>query len=162
MACIFLVMMSVFLIGVFVKMERFKLVSAVHLFLVRDNQVLLLRRCNTGYEDGNYSVPAGHLDGGEQITSAAIREAKEECGISISSRDLEVVGVMHRKSNDERIDFFLATTKWVGEITNTEPHKCDDLSWYSVDELPENLIPYVKHALDNYRHGIWFSEFGWE
>ncbi|MGD8997230.1 MAG: NUDIX hydrolase, partial [Anaerolineae bacterium] len=45
--------------------ERFKLVSAVHLFLVRDGQVLLLRRSNTGYEDGNYSVVAGHLNGDE-------------------------------------------------------------------------------------------------
>jgi len=33
--------------------ERFKLVSAVHIFLIRDGKVLLLRRFNTGYEDGN-------------------------------------------------------------------------------------------------------------
>lgn len=142
-------------------MERFKLISAVHMFLIRDKSVLLLRRLNTGYEDGNYSVPAGHLDGGEKVKSAAIREAKEECGISISPEDLEIVGVMHRQSSDERIDFFLAATNWVGDITNTEPHKCDDLSWYSIDDLPENVIPYVKHALDNYRNGIWFSDFGW-
>lgn len=74
------------------KVERFKLIGAVHLFLIRNQQVLLLRRFNTGYEDGNYSVPAGHLDGGEQIKTAAIREAKEECGIRIAPEDLEVVG----------------------------------------------------------------------
>lgn len=149
-----------FVQGVFVMVERCKLIGAVHLFLIRDQQVLLLRRFNTGYEDGNYSVPAEHLDGGEQVKSAAIREAKEECGISISPEDLEVVGVMHRQSSDERIDFFLATTNWVGEIINSEPHKCDDLSWHPVDNLPENVIPYVKNALDNYRQGTWFSEFG--
>lgn len=141
--------------------ERFGLIGAVHLFLIRDNSILLLRRFNTGYEDGNYGVPAGHLDGGEQIKSAAIREAKEECGISISPEDLEVVGVMHRQSGSERIDFFLATTNWTGEITNSEPHKCDDLSWHSIDGLPENIIPYIKRALDNYKNGIWFSDFGW-
>jgi 8-oxo-dGTP diphosphatase len=138
------------------------LISAVHLFLIRDNEVLLLRRFNTGYEDGNYSVPAGHLDGGEQVKSAAIREAREECGIEISPEDLEVVGVMHRKSSDERIDFFVAATRWVGTITNNEPHKCDDLRWFSMDTLPVNIIPYVKHALDNYRKGVWFTEFGWD
>jgi 8-oxo-dGTP diphosphatase len=90
-----------------VRAERFRLVAAVHIFLVRDGQVLLLRRFNTGYEDGNYSVVAGHLDGGEEVKAAAIREAQEEVGIRIAPQDLRIVGVMHRMSNDERVDFFL-------------------------------------------------------
>jgi len=75
--------------------------------------------------------------------------------------DLQVVGVMHRKSTDERIDFFLAVTSWSGEITNMEPDRCDQLAWFDVDGLPENVIPYVRQALDNYRRGIWFDSFGW-
>lgn len=39
-------------------MERFKLVTAVHLILTQNGKILLLRRYNTGYEDGNYSVVA--------------------------------------------------------------------------------------------------------
>ncbi len=46
----------------FVEM-RFKALVAVHLFLIRDEQVLLLRRYNTGYADGQHSVIAGHLNG---------------------------------------------------------------------------------------------------
>ncbi len=41
--------------------ERFTVPVSVHVFLTKDDDILLLRRCNTGYEDGNYSVPAGHL-----------------------------------------------------------------------------------------------------
>jgi 8-oxo-dGTP diphosphatase len=141
--------------------ERFKFPSAVHLFLIRDGQVLLSRRFNTGYEDGKYSVVAGHLNGDEEIKAAMIREAREEVGIEISPLDLQVVGVMHRKSNDERIDFFLAATSWSGEITNREPDRCDQLAWFDMDELPENVIPYVRRALGNYRRGIWFDSFGW-
>jgi len=141
--------------------ERFKLPSAVHLFLIRDGQVLLSRRFNTGYEDGKYSVIAGHLNGDEEVKAAMIREAQEEAGIEISPQDLQVVGVMHRKSNDERIDFFLATTSWSGEVTNREPGKCDQLAWFDMDELPEDVIPYVRRALDNYRRGKWFDSFGW-
>jgi len=144
-----------------VAIERFKLLSAVHLFLIRDGQVLLLRRFNTGYEDGKYSVIAGHLNGDEEVKAAAIREAREEVGIEISPLDLQVVGVMHRKSNDERIDFFLAATSWSGEITNREPDKCDRLAWFAMDALPENVIPYVRRALDNYHRGKWFDSFGW-
>jgi ADP-ribose pyrophosphatase YjhB (NUDIX family) len=141
--------------------ERFRLVSAVHLFLVRDRQVLLLRRSNTGYEDGNYSVVAGHLNGDEEIKDAATREAREETGIEIGPQDLDVVGVMHRRADDERIDFFLVTTSWSGQITNMEPNKCDRLAWFDLDQLPENVIPYVRRALENYRHSRWFDSFGW-
>ena len=144
-----------------VKQDRFRLVSAVHIFLIRNGTVLLLRRFNTGDEDGNYSVVAGHLDGNEQVKTAAVREAREEVGIQIAPEDLRVVGVMHRLSNDERIDFFLTATAWVGEITNMEPGKCDRLAWFQVDDLPENVIPYVRRALDNYRRGCWFDSFGW-
>jgi ADP-ribose pyrophosphatase YjhB (NUDIX family) len=142
--------------------DRFRLIATAHLFLIRDGEVLLLRRFNTGYEDGKYSVVAGHLDGDEEVKTAAIREAREEVGVEIPPTDLQVVGVMHRKSDDERIDFFLAASSWVGEVTNGEPDKCDELVWANLDALPENLIPYVARALDNYRRGRWFDSFGWE
>ena len=141
--------------------ERFKLLVAVHLFLVRDGKVLLLRRYNTGYEDSNYSVPAGHLDGGEEFRAAMLREAREEVGITLSLDALQVVGVMHRKADDERIDFFFAASEWAGEPTNCEPDKCDELAWFALDALPANVIPYVRRALDNYRRGIGFDSFGW-
>jgi 8-oxo-dGTP pyrophosphatase MutT (NUDIX family) len=139
-----------------------KFKSAVHLFLIQNNKILLLRRYNTGYEDGNYSVVAGHLDGGEKIVAAAVREAKEEVGIDIREKDVEIVQMMHRISDDERIDFFVTVSAWGGEIANKEPHKCDDLSWFPLDRLPENTIPYVRQAVQNYLQGIPFTSFGWE
>jgi 8-oxo-dGTP diphosphatase len=140
---------------------RFKLLGAVHLFLVRDNQILLLRRYNTGYEDGNYSVIAGHLDGNEEVKTAMIREAREEAGIEIAPEDIEVVGVMHRKASNERIDFFLKVSTWQGSIVNMEPHKCDELVWFALDALPKNTIAYVRRAIRNYQQGRWFDSFGW-
>jgi 8-oxo-dGTP diphosphatase len=140
----------------------FMMPVAVHLFLLKGTEILLLRRYNTGYEDGNYSVPAGHVDGNEEVKHAAIREAQEECGIAIDEADLQVVGVMHRKSAEERIDFFLATTRWSGEITNTEPDKCDELVWVDIQQLPANMIPYVRQAIHNYQSGEWFDSFGWK
>jgi 8-oxo-dGTP diphosphatase len=141
---------------------RFTVPVAVHLFLIRDGSVLLLRRANTGYEDGNYSVPAGHLDGNEEVTSAAIREAREEIGIVLARSAVSVVGVMHQRSHVEYIDFFVTASAWSGEIVNAEPHKCDELAWYSLDTLPANTIPYIRRALDIYRRGIWFDSYGWD
>lgn len=141
--------------------DRFKLIASVYLIFVKDNTILLLRRCNTGYEDGNYGLVAGHLDAHESLTDAAIREAYEESGVTILPQDLEVKTVMHRRQEDERIDFFFEVKAWSGDIKNTEPNKCDDLSWFSLNNLPPNIIPYIKQAIECHRDGILYSEFGW-
>ena len=134
---------------------------AVHLLLVKDGRVLLLRRYNTGYEDGNYSVVAGHIDGGEELRAAMIREAREEAGIEICRSNLEVVGVMHFKGDEEYVHFFLKTSVWCGEIINMEPAKCDDLRWFGLHGLPDNTVPYIRTAIENYCNGTWFGTFGW-
>lgn len=142
--------------------EHFKVFAAVHLFLMKDGEVLLSQRCNTGYCDGMYSVPAGHLDGGETATAAMIREAQEEIGIVLKNEDMRMACITHTLDGRETVSFFLKAEKWEGEITNMEPEKCSDLSWFPIDALPENTIPYVRHALECVQNGITYSEFGWE
>ncbi len=133
----------------------------VHLLFFRENQVLLLRRFNTGYGDGQYSVPAGHLDGGETVIAAARREGLEETGVRIEEDDLVFSSVVHRRDGDERVDFFVQVRHWQGEPVNTEPEKCDELRWVNLDDLPDNVIPYVRKAIQNHRDGIPFDELGW-
>jgi 8-oxo-dGTP diphosphatase len=143
--------------------HRFTVPVAVHLILVRGNDILMLRRFNTGYEDGRYSVIAGHLDGGEDVIDAMCREAHVEAGITLDPRATRVAGVMHRRShNGERIDFFLEATHWRGAIRNMEPEKCDELRWVAIDCLPVNTIPYVAAAIAAWRRGEWFTAFGWD
>lgn len=143
-------------------MTRMTFPVAVHLFLRKDNQILLLRRFNTGYEDGNYSVIAGHIDGGEDVYTAMIREAKEEAAINISLENLEIVQVMHRKKEyEERIDYFFQCSKWDGNVEIMEPDKCDELVWKDIDNLPDNTIDYIREAIKNYKEQIPFSIFGW-
>jgi len=133
----------------------------VHLLFFREDQVLLLRRFNTGYADGQYSVPAGHLDGGETVLAAAVREGGEETGLRLEEGNIAFSSVVHRYDADERVDFFVHIRSWQGEPVNTEPDKCDELCWVPVEELPENVIPYVRKAIQNHRDGIPFDEFGW-
>lgn len=143
--------------------DYFKIIPAVYLVLRRDNEVLLLRRANTGYQDGNYSTVAGHLDGDELATEAMAREAKEEAGITIDPAKLRLVHTAHRLSRgqvgQERIDLFFETRKWQGKITNTEPHKCNDLSWFNINNLPENMLPFVRQVLSDIARNINFSEY---
>jgi len=143
--------------------ERHKIIPASYLVLLKDNKVLLLRRFNTGYEDGKYSMVAGHVDAGETFTGCIVREAEEEAGIILDPKDLRVVHIMQRitgeTENGERVDAFFAAEKWGGEIVNKEPHKCDDLSWFDLDKIPENTISYIKHALNCIKDKIFYSEF---
>jgi 8-oxo-dGTP pyrophosphatase MutT (NUDIX family) len=118
-----------------------------------------LRRFNTGFRDGEYSVPAGHLDGGETVMQAAIREAAEETGLPIAESDLTFSTVMHRIEGEERIDFFVQVHRWQGEPFNAEPDKCDDLCWVDIHALPANTIPYVRQALANHLAGLRFDEY---
>jgi len=88
--------------------EPFKLISSVYLLLRRDDELLLLRRANTGYHDGRYSLVAGHLNGDERATDAIAREAREEAGIEVQASSLRFVHTCHRLTRgtpgQERLD----------------------------------------------------------
>jgi 8-oxo-dGTP pyrophosphatase MutT (NUDIX family) len=143
--------------------ESFSVVPCVHLLLRSDGKVLLARRHNTGYEDGKWSVPAGHLDGGESVREAAVREAAEEIGVALAVADLRVDHVMHRrKADEERVDFFVTCTSWNGDVRNNEPDKCSELAWADPANLPDDTIAYVRSGIGRTIAGVTYSEFGWE
>lgn len=142
---------------------RFKLVSAAYLVVLRDDQILLLQRQNTGYEDGNYSLPAGHHDEGERMTTTAVRELLEETGLQADDADLKLGCVMHRRKPDgeERIDFFFLVRRWQGTPLNREPEKCGDLRFFPADALPRNTIDFVRIGIEASLAGRAYVEFGW-
>ena len=137
---------------------------AVYLILENERQdILIMRRRNTGYQDGMYQVCAGHLETGELPREAMVREAMEELGITVRIEDLELVHVSARPKHDEtgnRIDFFFRTRRWKGEPRIVEPDKCDDMRWsYSFEGLPENTTPHVKRCIELVYEGVFSSEF---
>lgn len=142
---------------------RFNFYAAVYLIIKKENKILLMRRFNTGWMDGMYTLPAGHIDGNETAQIAMAREAKEEINITILSEDLEILHTIHRKSKDrEYFDIFLEAKNYNGEIKNNEENKCDDLKWFDVDSLPENTLSYIKEALNLISKGEHFSNFGFK
>lgn len=142
-------------------MTRTTLPVAAHVFLLHAGAVLLLRRRDTGFEDGNYGPPGGHLDGGEPATIAAIRECREEAGVGIAPGDLRAAGVAHYTSpTGEGIDFFFVATRWTGDPAPRA--QCDEVRWCPLDALPANTIPFVRRAIEHHlRAGQWFDELGW-
>ncbi len=153
--------------------KRFKIIPAVYLVLIQDNKILLSKRVNTGFMDGKYSLVAGHVDENEAVTKAMIRETKEEINIDLVKKDLDIVYVMYRidkkNAHEEnnvkypvRVDYFFKVKQWAGDIENMEEDRCAEVKWFDLDSLPDDLVYYVRVALQDIKEGAVFREFGWE
>ena len=142
---------------------RFQVIPAAYLVLRRTHggveQVLLQLRQNTGYMDGHWACgAAGHVEQGESVLAAAVREAAEELGIVVDVADLVPVTVMHRTTAgggpiEERVDFFFECRTWSGEAALAESDKALALGWYDLDALPEPVVPHERYVLDRLREG---------
>ena len=141
-------------------MARKELIVDLHLILRDGASILMGVRKNTGFCDGMYHLPAGHLEDEETICAGAIREAKEELGIDIHPRDLALVHTLHQREG--RLSLFFEVEKWSGTITNAEPHKCELLDWLLPDRLPANVVPYARAALQLIQDGRNVGTFGWD
>ena len=140
--------------------DRMQSIVDVHVLLVNEHdECLFMRRANTGYKDGQYSLVAGHLEPDETIKACAIREAAEEVGVLIDTKDLVLSGVMRRDAGQNRISFFLTCRRWQGQITNNEPEKCDDLMWRLFSNLPAQTVDYVQEAIKSISKGEILTDF---
>lgn len=137
---------------------RFQVVPAAYVVLQRGPEVLLQLRHGTGYLDGHWAVPAGHVEAGETVFEAACREAAEELGITVEPADLEPLTVMHRTQPgagpiDERVDFFFACSRWGGEPRIVEADKAADLRWARAGSLPSPVVPHELQVLQQHWAG---------
>ena len=139
--------------------ERFKMHTTVALLLIKNNKVLLMKRCNTGYMDGYYGMVSGHLEQNESLKQAIIRETKEEIGVNIKAEDINISSMIRRGNNDNYFNFFLTTNKFEGEPSIMEPNKCEELLWCDINNLPENTIVAEKRDIYNYLNNIIFDEY---
>lgn len=131
--------------------------------LVRDERVLLARRQGTGYADGWWNLPSGKLEESETIAQAAVREAQEEIGVTITEADLRFAHLIHYRNSfgHARMGVFFEALAWDGEPYNAEPHKCAEVGWWPLDRLPPETYPYTAEGLVSYRKRQPISMVGW-
>jgi ADP-ribose pyrophosphatase YjhB (NUDIX family) len=124
---------------------------AVYAVLRRGDDVLLLRRAGSGFHDGELSLPAGHVDEGEDALSAVVREVGEELLVRVRPEDCTLVLTGHsapeRPGDDAYVDLFFAVDRWSGEPVVGEPQHCSELVWAPATALPTDVIPYVAEAV---------------
>lgn len=143
--------------------NRPRVIVDVNLILLQEDRILLGRRCNSSFANGLYSLPAGHLELGESVVDALVREAKEEIGIVIDLAEVRFVQLMHNAYGIGRFAVFFEVTNWQGEVANMEPDKCDDLRWFGLSDLPDSMVPYIRQAVCEYVAGkeACLTLYGW-
>lgn len=143
--------------------------TACYALLRKGSNVAMVLRKDTGWMDGYYGLPAGKGEWHETFTQIAIREAKEEAGVTINPKDMRVVHVVHRRSintdNKDKfmdwVDVYFEADKWEGKPHNAEPARSSELKWLDLNNLPGNVIPSQRAALEKIAQGEIYSEFGW-
>ena len=147
------------------KRKRYKTISVVMVYLIKDSKVLLQRRQNTGFSDGMWdSSASGHVEEGETMKEAAIRELSEEVGVT--ANDLAFMGLVHHLGEDDGLPRYLGAfrvTKHNGKPHICEPKKCSDLKWFNINNLPDNIIESRRLILESLRSGSseLYFECGW-
>ena len=140
--------------------ERFKQKVTVGLILInKQREVLLQKRCNTGYMDGMYALVAGHLEANESMVSGIIRETKEEIGIELNKEDVSFVCLIRSGNDNDCINTYFKCENFNGVVINEEIEKCSELKWFSINNLPENIILNDKRAIDNMINNIVLDEY---
>lgn len=142
--------------------KRHMVTPAVWIFFMNeDREILLIRRHNTGWRDGWYTIPAGHVEAFESPTDCAIREANEEVNLTIAKKDLVLAHTTYYIADEkdhERVSFFFMATDFSGDANNNEPHKSDELCWASIDSLPKKTLPIVSHVIEMIDAKVTYSE----
>ncbi|MEZ5561015.1 MAG: NUDIX domain-containing protein [Pseudomonadales bacterium] len=142
-------------------MTRATFPVVVHVLFVRDAELFLMRRANTGFMDGYFALPGGHQHAGESVTEAALRECEEETGIRPEALSPRLV-MPYRSGRHQGLNFLFEAERWQGEPRIAEPALFDAAGWYPLDALPERSAAWIADALALRARGQWFAEFAWD
>ncbi len=140
-------------------MHRTKLTLKARLIIEHQGKILLLKQTNSN--GGKYTLVGGTVENHELVKPALIRESMEEAGIELKRKDLRLVHTLHKKkgNTETRIVLYFRAINWGGDVESREPKKFKKTVWYPLHDLPANMSPTVRHFLDHYLRGSYFSEF---
>lgn len=132
----------------------------VRLVIIHNNKLLVQYRRKGDF----YHYIGGHLEYGETIKDACIRETKEECGDGVNfnfQKILYIRDFIQIENNEHSVELFI-----LGSIDKTnnldglkDPEHPDGsvwLTWLGIDKLPDNLLPKTLSLklLKDYRAGF--------
>jgi 8-oxo-dGTP diphosphatase len=103
-------------------------------------------------ESGTWEFPGGGVEFGDTLEATLKREIMEEYGVEIAVGDLlDVCDHIIAAENQHWVSPSYICTIKSGEPKICEPHKCDEIGWFSPSEIQKmNLSLVSKFNFDNY------------
>lgn len=110
------------------------------ILIIKGSQFLVGQR-HGAHGEGTWAPPGGHVEWLESVEEAAIREAKEETGLTVvNPRIVGVTNAYFDKEDKHYITVYLAVDHVSGEPTILEPDKFISLKWVDMDSIPEPMF----------------------
>jgi len=119
--------------------------------LIFNNTSILLGKRLQKHGASSWAPPGGHLEFGENFEECAIREVKEETGITITSpRIMAVTNDVFPNENKHYVSIFLRVD-YDGKqpVQNLEPEKVLSWDWFDISQLPDDLFLPLQNLLKN-------------
>lgn len=134
--------------------------TAVYILFRQGEKIAFLLRKNTAWMNDHYGLPAGKVEKKEKFLDAAKREAEEEVGVKIKPESLSLIltGQRHHPDTDW-VDLVFEADKWDGELHNAEPEIHGELRWFNPDNLPDNMVDYVRFYIKEIQAGKNYAEY---
>ncbi len=119
-----------------------KTILTVKAVVVNDkNEILLLQRSKKGFNPEKWDLPGGHLEKGETIKEAVMREVSEETGLEIEVGEILEIAEFSKDSEqfkDEKRGLrFLAYLKQEDKVKISSEHQ--NYGWFTLDQALEKL-----------------------
>jgi 8-oxo-dGTP diphosphatase len=137
----------------------------INVIVVRDGRILLGKRKNV-YGEGDWGLPGGHLEYGEDMKDAAARELEEETGLK--ARHFEFHNLVNDTGGRKNKDTYPESHHYLqigfiaqgilGEPELLEPDKCFEWKWFDLDALPENVLASHKQNIELFKKKRNFGE----
>ena len=120
---------------------------AAAVLVEQDGRVLLVRRVNEPYR-GQWTLPAGFIDAGEDPAQAAERECLEETGLSV--RVKRVLDVIAGREHERGADFVVVYQAEFISGTLAPNDDADAVAWFEVTSLPPLAFDATRKAISLY------------
>ncbi|MFA5062128.1 MAG: nucleotide exchange factor GrpE [Patescibacteria group bacterium] len=149
--------------------KKYPWVSAGAMILSQDGKFFLMKSPKW---QNKLTIPGGHVEWGEKVQDALLREVEEETGAVVENpRLLNAFDLVHDKDYKDGKDHFIALNYLVDLVSNKNEIKLDgeegtEVVWLSPDEILEkkDIHETIKENVKMYKKMLETEEYkkGWQ